>query len=262
VTGNGGQARRWTIGELAKACGLTVRTLYHYDEIGLLSAGERTRSGHRRYTEADLRRLYRVRALRGLGLSLDEVRTTLDENSDDLAALAELLTAQLRELEVSAGRIAALRAQIGELLREIGNPAGPDPQQIMTTLEMMSVFDTYFTEQQRDFLADRRAQIGEPAIESLKTQWLDLVEQLRRHQQDGTPPEAAPVQTLVRRWDELAERFHGGDEQIKAAAARMWAENRAEISARMDWSADRTDDLLTYLARARQAGGGVSSRLR
>lgn len=186
----------------------------------------------------------------------------MDEDSDDLAALADLLTAQLRELEVSAGRIAALRAQIGELLREIGNPAGPDPQRIMTTLELMSVFETYFTEQQREFLADRRAQIGEPAIESLKTQWLDLVEQLRRHQQGGTPPEAAPVQTLVRRWDQLAERFHGGDEQIKTAATRMWAENRAEISARMDWSADRTDDLLTYLARARQAGGGVSSRLR
>ncbi|HEY2723625.1 MAG TPA: MerR family transcriptional regulator [Pseudonocardiaceae bacterium] len=232
MTGNSRQERRWTIGELAQACGLTVRTLHHYDEIGLLSASERTRSGHRRYTEADLRRLYRVRALRGLGLSLDEVRTTLDENSDDLAALAGLLTAQLRELEVSAGRIAALRTQIGELLREIGSPAGPDPQQIMTTLEM------------------------------IKTQWLDLAERLRRHQQEGTPPEAAPVQTLVRRWDELAERFHGGDEQIKAAAARMWAENRAEISARMDWSADRTDDLLAYLARARQAGGGVSSRLR
>ncbi|MFI6739357.1 MerR family transcriptional regulator [Nonomuraea sp. NPDC050451] len=71
-------ARRWTIGELAKASGVTVRTLYHYDEIGLARAGERTASGHRRYTEADLRRLYRVRALRGLGLSLEEIAEVLN----------------------------------------------------------------------------------------------------------------------------------------------------------------------------------------
>ena len=54
---------RWTIGDLAKASGVTVRTLYYYDEIGLVSASERTASGHRRYTDGDVRRLYRVRAL-------------------------------------------------------------------------------------------------------------------------------------------------------------------------------------------------------
>ncbi|GII88878.1 hypothetical protein Ssi03_68680 [Sphaerisporangium siamense] len=50
-------ARRWSIGELARATGVTVRTLHHYDEIGLVPASERTASGHRRYTEGDLRRL-------------------------------------------------------------------------------------------------------------------------------------------------------------------------------------------------------------
>ncbi|TMR24146.1 MerR family transcriptional regulator [Nonomuraea turkmeniaca] len=74
---------------------MTIRTLYHYDEIGLVGAGERTAAGHRRYTEADLRRLYRVRALRGLGLSLDEIAEVLKEPSDDLTALRGLLGAQL-----------------------------------------------------------------------------------------------------------------------------------------------------------------------
>ncbi|MFD0476938.1 MerR family DNA-binding transcriptional regulator [Nonomuraea thailandensis] len=61
MTGNDDGERRWSIGELAKASGVTIRTLYHYEEIGLVPASERTPSGHRRYTEADLRRLYRVR---------------------------------------------------------------------------------------------------------------------------------------------------------------------------------------------------------
>jgi MerR family transcriptional regulator, thiopeptide resistance regulator len=68
VIGKEESGPRWSIGQLAQASGLTVRALRHYDAVGLLKASERTASGHRRYTEADLRRLYRVRALRSLGL--------------------------------------------------------------------------------------------------------------------------------------------------------------------------------------------------
>ncbi|MGH2597039.1 MAG: MerR family transcriptional regulator [Actinomycetota bacterium] len=52
------------IGELAGRAGLTVRTLHHYDQIGLVRASDRTDAGHRRYSEADIRRLYQVVALR------------------------------------------------------------------------------------------------------------------------------------------------------------------------------------------------------
>ncbi len=47
-----GAKRRWSVGELARATGLTVRTLHYYDQVGLVRPTERTRSGHRRYTEA------------------------------------------------------------------------------------------------------------------------------------------------------------------------------------------------------------------
>ncbi|WP_155341076.1 MerR family transcriptional regulator [Acrocarpospora corrugata] len=90
--------RRWGVGELARATGLTVRALHHYDQIGLLTPRERTPSGHRRYTEHDLRRLYRIRALTALGLSLDEISSVLADQSDDLTALHTLLTTQLRGL--------------------------------------------------------------------------------------------------------------------------------------------------------------------
>nr|WP_285580798.1 MerR family transcriptional regulator [Actinoallomurus iriomotensis] len=53
---------------MARSSGLTVRAPYHYDGIGLVRASERTASGHRRYTDRDLRRLYRVHTLRTLGL--------------------------------------------------------------------------------------------------------------------------------------------------------------------------------------------------
>jgi DNA-binding transcriptional MerR regulator len=62
---------KWKIGELEAATGLTVRTLHHYDEIGLLRPSERSEAGHRICTDADVRRLYRIISLRQLGFPLD-----------------------------------------------------------------------------------------------------------------------------------------------------------------------------------------------
>ncbi|QJW83354.1 MerR family transcriptional regulator [Ramlibacter terrae] len=52
------------VGELARSTGLTVRTLHHYDEIGLLKPSGRSESGYRLYAEADVARLHAIRALR------------------------------------------------------------------------------------------------------------------------------------------------------------------------------------------------------
>lgn len=161
VIGKDTTGRRWSIGDLAHASGLTVRALYHYDEIGLLSASERTASGHRRYTEGDLRRLYRIRALRALGLSLEQIAGVLeDSSSDDLLSLRDLLADQLRNLQEQAEHIDRLRNRIHGLVRQLDESSMPDPDQFMTTLEMISVYETGFTREQREQLAERRAELG------------------------------------------------------------------------------------------------------
>jgi MerR HTH family regulatory protein len=62
------QGKVWKTGELARETGLTVRTLHHYDQLGLLSPLSRTEGGHRCYTPDDVRRLHRIVALRSLGI--------------------------------------------------------------------------------------------------------------------------------------------------------------------------------------------------
>ena len=73
----------WKIGELARRTGLTVRTLHHYDEIGLLSPAQRSDGGHRVYDEADVQRLYRIVSLRSLGFPLDAIAQALDSQAFD-----------------------------------------------------------------------------------------------------------------------------------------------------------------------------------
>lgn len=60
----------WKVGELAKQTGLTVRTLHHYAEIGLLS----TDTGHRLYTNTDIATLQQIILLKQLGFSLEEIK--------------------------------------------------------------------------------------------------------------------------------------------------------------------------------------------
>jgi DNA-binding transcriptional MerR regulator len=70
--------------EVALLAGVTVRALHHYDELGLLVPGQRSRSGYRLYTEQDLLRLQQILIGRELGLPLEEIRRSLDDPRFDL----------------------------------------------------------------------------------------------------------------------------------------------------------------------------------
>jgi DNA-binding transcriptional MerR regulator len=254
VTGKDTTARRWSVGELARESGVTVRALHHYDEIGLLRASERTGSGHRRYTEDDVRQLYRVRALRALGMPLEEIKDALADPSVDLTAMRGVLRAQLDELAVQADRIDRLTRRIRGLLARLDGASMPDPDQFMTAVELMSTLDRYFTAEQQDRLARRRAELGAETVEAAKVRWTELVEELLPHVRAGTSVDDPRVQRLVRRWDELGSAFHPDDGRTRAAARRMWRDNRAGLSRRLPWPADQLGDLVAYVERARRAG--------
>jgi DNA-binding transcriptional MerR regulator len=101
------------VGEVARMAGVTVRTLHHYDEIGLVRPGRRTRSGYRLYDEADLVRLQSVLAYRELGFGLDEIKELLD---GDLSVDDELEHLR-RQHRLLTGRIARLQRVLASLER-------------------------------------------------------------------------------------------------------------------------------------------------
>src|SRR6476660_1810016 len=85
------------VGELARRTGLTIRTLHHYDEIGLLKPSLHTEAGHRLYTAGDVARLQQVISLRQLGFSLEDVRACLDRSDFSPVELIRLHITRLRE---------------------------------------------------------------------------------------------------------------------------------------------------------------------
>ncbi|MHA5050367.1 MerR family transcriptional regulator [Streptomyces sp. SD15] len=99
----------YSVGQVAGFAGVTVRTLHHYDEIGLLVPSERSRAGHRRYSDADLDRLQQILFYRELGFPLDEVAALLDDPEADprahLRRQHELLTARIEKLQKMAAAV-------------------------------------------------------------------------------------------------------------------------------------------------------------
>jgi DNA-binding transcriptional MerR regulator len=95
-----------SVGQLAQLAGVTVRTLHHYDEIGLLSPTARTASGYRRYEIADLERLQQILWYRELGFPLEEITTLLDgaagDPLDHLRRQHRLLTERIDRLQQMA----------------------------------------------------------------------------------------------------------------------------------------------------------------
>ena len=70
-----------SVSQVARRTGVTVRTLHHYETLGLLRPAARSGAGYRLYGEAELRRLQHIVSLKALGLSLDAIRTSLDADT-------------------------------------------------------------------------------------------------------------------------------------------------------------------------------------
>lgn len=132
------------VGELASATGLTVRTLHYYGEIGLLVASQRTPSGHRLYSAADVERLYRICLLRRLGLPLGEIGRALDDPAWNLHAAMRGHLADLDRRLEAGGR---LRGRLTHLMSTVGTDAGGSPpspptDELLDLLEEMTMLDT------------------------------------------------------------------------------------------------------------------------
>jgi DNA-binding transcriptional MerR regulator len=86
-----------SVGRLAELAGVTVRTLHHYDEIGLVRPSARTGAGYRAYSAGDVERLREVLAYRRLGFGLREIADLVDDPATDAVAHLHRLRGLLLE---------------------------------------------------------------------------------------------------------------------------------------------------------------------
>src|SRR5262245_52094696 len=140
------------VGELARRTGLTIRTLHHYDEIGLLKPSLHTESGHRLYTASDIARLQQVVSLRQLGFSLEEVRGCLERPGFSPLEVIRLHVARLREqIEMQRGLCERLEA-LAEHFRTAGEVSA---DAFLYTVEVMTMLEEFYTSERMETFRKR-----------------------------------------------------------------------------------------------------------
>lgn len=219
------RAERLKVGELAKRTRLSVRTLHHYDELGLLLPAERTRSGHRLYGPDEIARLQQILSLRQLGWSLDEIGSCLERPQFTPARVVALHQARVRQQIESLGRL-VLRLERLAAHFEAEETVSVD--EFIQAIEEIQMTEKYFTPEQMERLAARRETVGEDEIRRVQERWADLAARAKGAMEAGEDPAGADGQAITREWRELTAEtmrgFAGGDAGIEASVARMWKE--------------------------------------
>ncbi len=190
------------IGELAKRTGLTVRALHHYDGIGLLSPSARSDAGYRLYNEADIARLHRILALRRFGLALADIGTTLTRADLSLATVVArqigLLTEQIQQAK-------ALRSRLSQLQGQLADGQEPDLADWLTTLEHMTMYDKYFSQEELTQLPIYTQ------ADDVEPEWQALVAQVQALMDAGTAPGDPQAQALSMAWMTKVRRDTGNN---------------------------------------------------
>ncbi|NMO22768.1 MerR family transcriptional regulator, partial [Pyxidicoccus fallax] len=189
------------IGELARRAGLTVRTLHHYDAIGLLRPSTRSEGGYRLYGPADIARLHAIQALRHLGLSLEDIgRLLVDEGG---ATLPVILEQQLRALDRQIEQTQQLRDRLALIQSQLSEGLQPEPGDWLATLRLMTTCDKYFTrEELKKILGNSRI---------ISDDLPPLMAEVRRAMESGLPAESPEAQPLAYRWMTLMITWMQGD---------------------------------------------------
>lgn len=208
------------VGELAALANLTVRTLHHYDDIGLLRPSARSDAGYRLYDRDDVARLHQIQALRAFGMKLADVGLALDSAAGSPLAVVER---QLAALDLQLHDIERMRSQLLRVRADLVRGGSPDLSTWLTTVEItmdnMKVYQQYFTQ-------DELARLP-MALESAQADWQALVEQASGLMQSNVPPESEAAKAFALRWLQTFERDTGGDAAL-AAKLNVMAQREQE----------------------------------
>lgn len=204
------------VGELAKRTGISVRTLHHYDEIGLVSPSHRTESGHRLYGREEVVRLQQVLSLKQLGFPLEEIGALLARRDFDAQQLVRNHVDRLRR------QIAAQQELCARLEAVAAHYESASADEFIQAIEVMTMFDKYYTKEQLDTLATRRDALGDDKLREVQEEWPRLIASVREEMQRGTDPKDPKVQALAKRWMELVQAFTGGDPSIAQSLKNLY----------------------------------------
>ncbi|PKL75429.1 MAG: hypothetical protein CVV27_15410 [Candidatus Melainabacteria bacterium HGW-Melainabacteria-1] len=249
-------ATAWTVGALARKAGVTVRTLHHYDQRGLLSPSNYSPAGYRLYSERDLLQLQQILTLKALGLPLEVIQRILAEPGYELR---HCLRQQRRSLQQRIKELHSAVEALELIERQLDSACSPEPDLIFKMMEVIQMkqsqdwMEQYYTPEQLEAFKARQA--ADPGEAERGTQaWMDLFAEIRAH--IGQDPASAEVQALLpdwqQRWQGLIQGFTGGDAGVSKGLNQLYANIEQAPPQFRQWY-EQWADVREFMDQAKQA---------
>ncbi|MDR2327529.1 MAG: MerR family transcriptional regulator [Acidovorax sp.] len=202
----------FSVGEVARRAGVTVRTLHHYDHIGLVCPSARSEAGYRLYSAPDMERLLAVQSLKRLGLGLEAIAASLVGGGPSPQAL---LAGQMAEVSRVLNEARALKDKL-QFLQEAMAEQGATPTHLLDGIRLLETHQLFLPEGGvRQLLGRwRRA----------RPRWQLIADALEQCRAEGQSVETAQVQLLAQRWMHVAMQVFGGRLRLVLDWARMHKE--------------------------------------
>jgi DNA-binding transcriptional MerR regulator len=243
------------VSEFAEKAGVTVRTLHHYDRLGLLKPSERNSAGYRLYGERDLVRLQQIATLKFIGLSLNQIKDVLDGCDLDLPATLSLqrrlLTDKRQHIEL------ALRA-IEEAERSMQSSHAPDWAALKKIIEVMEMetnnewMKKYHSDEAQSKIAQNAASFTPEMQAQITQQWNELIREVENALRTQLDPASAPARKLAERWAGMARGFTGGDPEIRKGLNKLYAD---QVNWPATFKKPFSDEVWNFIRQAMNAHG-------
>jgi DNA-binding transcriptional MerR regulator len=216
-----------TVGQVAERFAVTVRTLHHYDEIGLLRPSRRSAAGYRLYTDADVTRLQHVVVYRRLGLALEDIGAVLDDPGADVAAhLRRQRDAVMSRLDELSDLVVAIDRALEAQMSGVQ----------LTREEQKELFGDGFSEEYRTEARERwgdteewrrsearTAQYTKADWEAIKAEADAVNEAFVATKRSGAAPDSAPARAAAEAHGRhIHERFYSLSSEMHLCLARMY----------------------------------------
>ena len=199
----------YQVGEVAGLTGVSVRTLHHYDRIGLLRPQARTAAGYRLYGELELLRLQQILTLRYLGFPLKRIGELLDRPDFDLVAS---LRVQERVLRARVAELEGIATVLGDLVTAYRRDGAWNWDLVIHASEAVATglaqqenaMSDLFTSEQLQQFAELAERTPAEEMTAIQDGWSALLPEVRANY--GLDPASPEAQALAERWDALTAR--------------------------------------------------------
>jgi MerR family transcriptional regulator, thiopeptide resistance regulator len=218
----------YKVSEFAEKAGVTIRTLHHYDRLGLLKPSGRTEAGYRLYTERDFARLQQIITLKFIGLPLSEIKALLDDGRD--LDLAHTLRLQRRLLEEKRRQLGIAIQAIGEAERSLESGSGTllaALKKIVEVMEMQNNMEwakNYYSQEAQAKIAEKAAGFTPEMQARVTEDWNKLIRDIETAIRNSEDPAGEQARALAERWSTLVRAFTGGDAEIQCGLNKLYAD--------------------------------------